>query len=191
MVLRDDILRKFQPSPHRAPPFSGFKRGRRLLIRSSPNDVPTRDGREQAPHLSLQRPVLSCCRGSDRGMIPVDRSKAHAEIGSPRTGVPGRNNRRGPVAQRIEQQPSKLKVAGSIPAGVARKINRLASPFLPVDTPADWRVDTFTPFSFPARIRVTYAGRGDSKSQSGRAPLCPNVDGVGANGRLHILRTHQ
>jgi hypothetical protein len=25
----------------------------------------------------------------------------------------------GPVAQRIEQQPSKLKVAGSIPAGVA------------------------------------------------------------------------
>ena len=26
---------------------------------------------------------------------------------------------RGPVAQRIEQQPSKLKVAGSIPAGVA------------------------------------------------------------------------
>jgi hypothetical protein len=33
----------------------------------------------------------------------------------------------GPVAQRIEQQPSKLKVAGSIPAGVAREINNLAS----------------------------------------------------------------
>jgi hypothetical protein len=29
----------------------------------------------------------------------------------------------GPVAQRIEQQPSKLKVAGSIPAGVASEFN--------------------------------------------------------------------
>src|SRR2546428_10473787 len=34
-------------------------------------------------------------------------------------------NPSGPVAQRIEQQPSKLKVAGSIPAGVANKINWL------------------------------------------------------------------
>jgi hypothetical protein len=32
----------------------------------------------------------------------------------------------GPVAQRIEQQPSKLTVAGSIPAGVANKIKYLA-----------------------------------------------------------------
>src|SRR6266446_6453068 len=62
---------------------------------------------------------LSCCQGSDHGMVPVDRSQAHAEIGSRRTGAPSRNNHRGPVAQRIEQQPSKLKVAGSIPAGVA------------------------------------------------------------------------
>ena len=31
----------------------------------------------------------------------------------------------GPVAQGIEQQPSKLKVAGSNPAGVASKINGL------------------------------------------------------------------
>src|SRR5215813_15144029 len=49
-----------------------------------------------------------------------------------------RNILYGPVAQRIEQQPSKLKVAGSIPAGVARKINHLLRPFLPVDTPADY-----------------------------------------------------
>jgi hypothetical protein len=32
----------------------------------------------------------------------------------------------GPVAQGIEQQPSKLKVAGSNPAGVANKFNNLA-----------------------------------------------------------------
>jgi hypothetical protein len=32
----------------------------------------------------------------------------------------------GPVAQGIEQQPSKLKVAGSNPAGVANKINNLS-----------------------------------------------------------------
>ena len=31
----------------------------------------------------------------------------------------------GPVAQGIEQQPSKLKVAGSNPAGVAKQINGL------------------------------------------------------------------
>jgi hypothetical protein len=31
----------------------------------------------------------------------------------------------GPVAQGIEQQPSKLKVAGSNPAGVANKFNGL------------------------------------------------------------------
>jgi hypothetical protein len=31
----------------------------------------------------------------------------------------------GPVAQGIEQQPSKLKVAGSNPAGVANKIKYL------------------------------------------------------------------
>ena len=34
-------------------------------------------------------------------------------------------NANGPVAQGIEQQPSKLKVAGSNPAGVANKINYL------------------------------------------------------------------
>src|SRR6266478_512047 len=64
---------------------------------------------------------LSCCQGSDRGMVLVDRSEAYAEIGSRRIGAPGRNSHRGPVAQRIEQQPSKLKVAGSIPAGVAMR----------------------------------------------------------------------
>ena len=32
----------------------------------------------------------------------------------------------GPVAQGIEQQPSKLKVAGSNPAGVANKISNLS-----------------------------------------------------------------
>jgi hypothetical protein len=36
--------------------------------------------------------------------------------------VPSRKNPYGPVAQGIEQQPSKLKVAGSNPAGVANKI---------------------------------------------------------------------
>src|SRR5215469_9391043 len=40
--------------------------------------------------------------------------------------VTGRH--RGPVAQGIEQQPSKLKVAGSNPAGVANKIKHL-TPF--------------------------------------------------------------
>ena len=34
-------------------------------------------------------------------------------------------SRRGPVAQGIEQQPSKLKVAGSNPAGVANNIKDL------------------------------------------------------------------
>jgi hypothetical protein len=38
--------------------------------------------------------------------------------------------RRGPVAQGIEQQPSKLKVAGSNPAGVANEFKMLtALPF--------------------------------------------------------------
>src|SRR6266481_6448290 len=31
---------------------------------------------------------LSCCQGSDRGMVLVDRSDAHAEIGSRRIGAP-------------------------------------------------------------------------------------------------------
>jgi hypothetical protein len=35
----------------------------------------------------------------------------------------------GPVAQGIEQQPSKLKVAGSNPAGVANSFNSLAEYF--------------------------------------------------------------
>jgi sRNA-binding protein len=39
---------------------------------------------------------------------------------------PDRQARFGPVAQRIEQQPSKLKVAGSSPAGVAKKTSRKA-----------------------------------------------------------------
>jgi hypothetical protein len=38
----------------------------------------------------------------------------------------------GPVAQRIEQQPSKLKVAGSNPAGVANLSNGLRAPS-PID----------------------------------------------------------
>ena len=37
---------------------------------------------------------------------------------------------RGPVAQGIEQQPSKLKVAGSNPAGVANKIRYLMAIWL-------------------------------------------------------------
>jgi hypothetical protein len=41
--------------------------------------------------------------------------------------VLARNNAYGPVAQGIEQQPSKLKVAGSNPAGVASKINSLVA----------------------------------------------------------------
>jgi hypothetical protein len=36
----------------------------------------------------------------------------------------------GPVAQGIEQQPSKLKVAGSNPAGVANKIKCLSDIFV-------------------------------------------------------------
>jgi hypothetical protein len=42
---------------------------------------------------------------------------------APRTQkVPSQKNPYGPVAQGIEQQPSKLKVAGSNPAGVANRI---------------------------------------------------------------------
>jgi hypothetical protein len=58
----------------------------------------------------------------------------------------------GPVAQGIEQQPSKLKVAGSNPAGVANKSKTYLSLPFSVDTVPDWVVDTFAPDTFPARI---------------------------------------
>ena len=45
----------------------------------------------------------------------------------------------GPVAQGIEQQPSKLKVAGSNPAGVANKIDSAGPPRGPSRRPAQDR----------------------------------------------------
>jgi hypothetical protein len=62
-----------------------------------------------APHLSLACPI-------DRCFYLPKNFKTGLGISVPA---------HGPVAQGIEQQPSKLKVAGSNPAGVAIKINDL------------------------------------------------------------------
>jgi hypothetical protein len=73
-------------------------------------------------HLMLQQPrtgfvlrgLFSCYMGP---LSPECTGTSIAKVNRA-----GRNLRTpGPVAQRIEQQPSKLKVAGSIPAGVAKK----------------------------------------------------------------------
>jgi hypothetical protein len=62
---------------------------------------------------------FSRCEGSFHA-ICVRGPRAHTDVGSRRVEVCRVGTlTRGPVAQRIEQQPSKLKVAGSIPAGVA------------------------------------------------------------------------
>src|SRR5260370_7370346 len=74
MVLREDICAKLSLTPHRVRTIHRFQTGPLSVNPKSTNDVPTRDEREQAPHLTLQRPFLSCCQGSDRGMVRVDRS---------------------------------------------------------------------------------------------------------------------
>jgi hypothetical protein len=83
-------------------------------------------GPEQCIRLMVQqRRVISCCEGSFHAMYGPPFHSAHrrsdreGQLCQVGTLTPG------PVAQRIEQQPSKLKVAGSIPAGVASKINDL------------------------------------------------------------------
>ena len=57
--------------------------------------------------------------GSFRVIVATNCVGAHTVIGPCRIRVRSQKFFTGPVAQRIEQQPSKLKVAGSIPAGVA------------------------------------------------------------------------
>src|SRR6266481_5770198 len=64
------------------PDIHRFQTGPLSVNPKSTNDVPTRDGREQAPHLiCCSGRFLSCCQGTDRGMVLADRSKAHAKIG--------------------------------------------------------------------------------------------------------------
>src|SRR5215468_1918691 len=77
-----------QPNPHRARTFTAFKPGRCLLTRSRPMLYRHVTDGSGLPILHCGGRFLAYCRGSDRGMVLVDRSKAHAEIGSGRTGVP-------------------------------------------------------------------------------------------------------
>src|SRR5215475_9065270 len=76
--------------------------------------------------------IVSCrgnCRGGSRAQTSSDRLASRTARGrAPLAAHPHlalQASRRGPVAQGIEQQPSKLKVAGSNPAGVANKFKDL------------------------------------------------------------------
>src|SRR5580704_14981943 len=65
-------------------------------------------------------------RPRGRGFFSLYKSRYVSALGAGTCAGKVRESRmrHGPVAQRIEQQPSKLKVAGSIPAGVAILILR-------------------------------------------------------------------
>ena len=79
--------------------------------------------------LPFQAPAERCLPAFDRAARTASSSSDGTDSGAPRPqrrGAGGRTESwaksdrvRGPVAQGIEQQPSKLKVAGSNPAGVA------------------------------------------------------------------------
>jgi hypothetical protein len=101
------------------------------------------------------RGLVSCCEGSFHA-IWARRPRVHRDVD--REGQARRVGTLdpGPVAQRIEQQPSKLKVAGSIPAGVARKSNDLAIP--PLSDSVDLATFLAT-FAGPAKQRRRLAPR--------------------------------
>jgi hypothetical protein len=68
----------------------------------------------------------------------------------------------GPVAQRIEQQPSKLKVAGSIPAGVASIFDKRLRAF---------RQKPEHPFSRGAHGGAGYPGIADDPGELRKSQL--------------------
>ena len=87
----------------------------------SPRRAPERE--QGFPLLRTRKPTKMPRRGFQKRGLDV--SAAETTAG----GLPKsiwRKSAYGPVAQGIEQQPSKLKVAGSNPAGVANKINSLS-----------------------------------------------------------------
>jgi hypothetical protein len=138
-----------------------------LAWTESPNCLHSRPDFDEEPQPrggGSFRVIVPALRWNARGNRTAQGKSAKSEI------------HHGPVAQRIEQQPSKLKVAGSIPAGVAKQYQQFMRRIPRVKSSKKW----VRGHAWGHKTRVNRETHALTRELSRSAPIGRRPEGVSA-----------